>query len=379
MVGRIDEIAEFFLPTDVMLLYLPLAHNFGRLMHLLGAHLGYTVAFLPDPRRIGEVMPQVRPTVLPTVPRVLEKVHTAVSANFAAATGVKRRLIDWALGVGEEVSALRQRQEPVPASLAFKHRLADRLVYSKVKARLGGRLRAAISGGAPLAKEIAEFFHVIDILILEGYGQTEETTASNVNRPNRFKFGTVGPAIPGIDVTIAEDGEILIKGPTVFAGYYKDEEATRAVLPGDGWLHTGDVGEIDEDGFLAVTDRKKDIIVTAGGKNVSPQNLENLLKAIPWVSQALVVGDRRPYLVALLTLDPDEVSKLDGRQAAETLVAEAVEGVNADLASFEQIRRFEILPRDFSPEEDEITPTLKLKRRVVEENFATELEKLYVD
>jgi long-chain acyl-CoA synthetase len=379
MVGRIDEIAEFFLKTDVMLLYLPLAHNFGRLMHLLGAHLGYTVAFLPDPRRIGDVMPQVRPTVLPTVPRVLEKVHTAVSANFAAATGVKRRLIDWALGVGEEVSALRQRQEPVPAGLAFKHRLADRLVYSKVKARLGGRLRAAISGGAPLAKEIAEFFHVLDILILEGYGQTEETTASNVNRPNRFKFGTVGPAIPGIDVTIAEDGEILIKGPTVFAGYYRDDEATRDVLPGDGWLHTGDVGEIDEDGFLTVTDRKKDIIVTAGGKNVSPQNIENLLKAIPWVSQALVIGDRRPYLVALLTLDPDEVSKLDGRQAAEALVAEAVEGVNADLASFEQIRRFEILLRDFSPEENEITPTLKLKRRVVEENFATELEKLYAD
>ena len=379
MVGRIDEIAEFFLPTDVMLLYLPLAHNFGRLMHLLGAHLGYTVAFLPDPRRIGDVMPQVRPTVLPTVPRVLEKVHTAVSANFAAATGVKRRLIDWALGVGEEVSALRQRQEPVPAGLAFKHRLADRLVYSKVKARLGGRLRAAISGGAPLAKEIAEFFHVLDILILEGYGQTEETTASNVNRPNRFKFGTVGPPIPGIEVAIAEDGEILIKGPTVFAGYYKDEEATRAVLPGDGWLHTGDVGEIDEDGFLTVTDRKKDIIVTAGGKNVSPQNIENLLKGIPWVSQALVVGDRRPYLVALLTLDPDEVSKLDGREGAETLVTEAVEGVNADLASFEQIRRFEILPRDFSPEENEITPTLKLKRRVVEQNFAAELEKLYAD
>ncbi len=377
MVGTIDEIEHFFLPTDVMLLYLPLAHNFGRLMHLLGAHLGFTVAFLPDPRRIGDVMPVVRPTVLPTVPRVLEKVHTAVSANFAAATGVKRRLIGWALGVGEEVSALRQRQEPVPAGLAFKHRLADRLVYSKVKARLGGRLRAAISGGAPLAKEIGEFFHVLDILILEGYGQTEETTASNVNRPNRFKFGTVGPAIPGIDVAIAEDGEILIKGPTVFAGYYKDEAATRTALPGDGWLHTGDVGEIDEDGFLTVTDRKKDIIVTAGGKNVAPQNIENLLKGIPWVSQALVIGDRRPYLVALLTLDPDEVGKLDGRQDAEALVAEWVERINQNLAHFEQIRRYEILPRDFSPEENEITPTLKLKRRVVEQHFASELEKLY--
>ena len=379
MCGRIDEIAEFFLPTDVMLLYLPLAHNFGRLMHLLGAHLGYTIAFVPDPRRIGDIMPEVRPTVLPTVPRVLEKVHTAVSANFAAASGAKRRLIDWALGVGAEVSALRQRQEPVPAALAFKHRIADRLVYSKVKARLGGRLRAAISGGAPLAKEIAEFFHVLDILILEGYGQTEETTASNVNRPDRFRFGTVGPAIPGIDVTTAEDGEILIKGPTVFAGYYNDEEATRAVLPGDGWLHTGDVGEIDEDGFLTVTDRKKDIIVSAGGKNVAPQNIENLLKGIPWVSQALVVGDRRPYLVALITLDPDEVAKLDGRQDAEELVADAVERINERLAHFEQIRHFEILLRDFSAEADEITPTLKLKRRVVEQHFSEEIGHMYSD
>jgi long-chain acyl-CoA synthetase len=379
MVGRIDEIESFFLPTDVMLLYLPLAHNFGRLMHLLGAHLGYTIAFVPDPRRLGEVMPQVRPTILPTVPRVLEKVHTAVAANFATATGAKRRLIDWALDVGKQVSELRQRQREVPAGLAFRHRIADRLVYSKVKARLGGRLRAAISGGAPLAKEIAEFFHALDILILEGYGQTEETTASNVNRPNRFKFGTVGPAIPGIDVMTAEDGEILIKGPTVFAGYYNDEEATRAVLPGDGWLHTGDVGVIDEDGFLTVTDRKKDIIVTAGGKNVAPQNIENLLKGIPWVSQALVVGDRRPYLVALLTLDAEEIAKLDGQEDVRALIDGAVADMNESLAHFEQVRRFEILERDFSPEENEITPTLKLKRRVVEEHFAPQVERLYSD
>jgi long-chain acyl-CoA synthetase len=362
-----------------MLLYLPLAHNFGRLMHLLGAHLGYTIAFCPDPRRIGDVMPQVRPTVLPTVPRVLEKVHTAVSANFAAATGTKRRLIDWALDVGKQVSELRQRQESIPPGLAFRHRVADRLVYSKVKERLGGRLRAAISGGAPLAKEIAEFFHVLDVLILEGYGQTEETTASNVNRPDRFKFGTVGPAIPGIEVMTAEDGEILIKGPTVFAGYFKDEAATRAALPGDGWLHTGDVGVIDEDGFLTVTDRKKDILVTAGGKNVAPQNIENLLKGIPWVSQALVVGDRRPYLVALITLDEDEVAKLNGREDVHGLIEEAVQRLNESLAHFEQVRRYEILERDFSPEENEITPTLKLKRRVVEEHFASELEKLYAD
>ena len=342
MVRTIDQIENFFLPSDVLLLYLPLAHNFGRLMHLLGAHLGYTIAFLPDPRRIGEAMPQVRPTVLPTVPRVLEKVHTAVTANLAAATGVKRRLIDWALDVGQRVSLLRQRREPVPRSLALQHRIADRLVYSKVKKRLGGRLRAAISGGAPLAKEIAEFFHTLDILILE-------------------------------------DGEILIKGPTVFAGYYNDEEATRAVLPGDGWLHTGDVGAIDEDGFLTVTDRKKDIIVTAGGKNLSPQNIENLLKGIPWVSQALVVGDRRPYVAALITLDEEEVAKLEGDEDVSELVRRAVDEINENLAHFEQVRRYEILDRDFSPEQNEVTPTLKLKRRVVEQNFASELEALYTD
>jgi len=377
MVGTIDQIENFFLPTDVMLLYLPLAHNFARLMHLLGAHLGFTIAFCPDPRRIAEVMPQVRPTVLPTVPRVLEKVHTAVSTNFAEATGLKRRLIDWALGVGRGVSVLRQEGRPVPRVLSAQHGLADRLVYSKVKERLGGRLRAAISGGAPLAKEIAEFFHALDVLILEGYGQTEGTTATNVNRPNRFKFGTVGPALPGIEVATADDGEILVRGPTVFAGYYNDEEATRRVLPGDGWLHTGDVGEIDTEGFLTITDRKKDIIVTAGGKNVSPQNIENLLKNERWISQALVVGDRRPYLIALITLDEDELAGLSESTDARTRVEEAVERVNGELAHFEQVRRFAILPRDFSAEDNEVTPTMKLKRRIVEDHFADEIEKLY--
>ena len=374
MVGTIDRIETFLLPTDIMLLYLPLAHNFGRLMHLLGAHLGFTIAFCPDPRRLGEVMPQVRPTVLPTVPRVLEKVHTGVSANFDEATGIKRGLIDWALRVGRRVSALRQQGRRLPPGLAVQHRIADLLVYSKVKQRLGGRLRAAISGGAPLAKEIAEFFHALDILVLEGYGQTEGTTASNVNRPTQFKFGTVGPALPGIEVTTAEDGEILVRGQTVFAGYYNDEEATRSVLPGDGWLHTGDVGEIDADGFLTVTDRKKDIIVTAGGKNVSPQNIENSLKNERWISQALVVGDRRPYLTALITLDEEEVM---GRADVEKLVEEAVARVNEDLSHHAQVRRFAILPREFSAEEDEVTPTMKLKRRIVEDHFADEIEKLY--
>jgi long-chain acyl-CoA synthetase len=388
MVGTIDRIENFFLPTDVMLLYLPLAHNFGRLMHLLGAHLGFTIAFCPDPRRIGELMPQVRPTVLPTVPRVLEKVHTAVSANFAEATGAKRRLVDWALDVGRRSSALQQQGRSLPLRLSAQRALADRLVYSKVKERLGGRLRAAISGGAPLAKEIAEFFHALDLLVLEGYGQTECTTASNVNRPDHYKFGTVGPALPGIEVMTASDGEILVRGPTVFAGYYEDDEATRAVLSDDGWLHTGDVGEIDADGFLRVTDRKKDIIVTAGGKNVAPQNIENSLKNARWISQALVVGDRRPYLIALITLDEDEMGKwaaereVDGdlsqREDVRALIEEAVADVNSELAHFAQVRRFVILPRDFSADENEITPTLKLKRRICEEHFAGEIEQLYV-
>ena len=381
---------RLFEPTDVLLLYLPLAHNFGRFMHLLGPRLGITIAFCPDPRRLGEVLPAVQPTIMPTVPRVLEKVHTGVTANFEAATGFKKRLIDWALDVGRRVSGHRQRGEPVPPVLAAQHRLADKLVYGKVKARLGGRMRAVISGGAPLSKEIAEFFHALDVLILEGYGQTEGTTASTCNLPDRFRFGTVGPPLPNIEVRVADDGEILLRGPTIFAGYFGNEEATREVLGEDGWLRTGDVGQLDEDGFLHITDRKKDLIVTAGGKNLSPQNIENELKGSPYVSQALVIGDRRPYVSALITLDEQEIAKwaqarglngdvagLAGREEVRELIQDVVDGVNEELAHFEQVRAFAILPRDFSPEENEVTPTLKLRRRICEEHFAPEIEALY--
>ncbi len=372
MVGAVDDVPSFIGPDDLILLFLPLAHNFGRCLHLLAGYVGASIAFCPDTLRVGEVATEVKPTVLPSVPRVFEKVHTAVLASFDEATGVKRKLIDWALRVGERVSAKEQAGESVPAWLALQHRIADKLVYSKVKAKLGGRLRLPISGGAPLAKEIAEFFHTIDILICEGYGQTECTTASNVNMPGRFRFGTVGPAIPGIEVKTAEDGEVLIRGPNVFGGYYKDEAATREVLDGDGWLRTGDVGSID-DGFLAITDRKKDIIVTAGGKNVSPQNIENELKASKYVSQALVIGDRRPYLTALITLDEAAMGLSD----PQGLVQEVVDEVNDGKASFEQVKRFVVLERDFSPEHDEVTPTLKLKRKIVGEHFASEIEALY--
>jgi len=382
--------APFVDEGDVMLLYLPLAHNFGRLMHLTGPYVGYTIAFLPDPLRVADVLGVVRPTVLPSVPRVYEKVHAAVLGAFAETTGPRRKLVDWALRIGRETSLLRQGGRPIPRGLAVRHAIADRLVFAKVRARLGGRLRTPISGGAPLAQEIAEFFDAIGIRILEGYGLTECTTAATTNRHERYRFGTVGPALPGFELRVADDGELLIRSDTVFAGYFKDPEATAEVLDGDGWLRSGDIATIDADGFVAITDRKKDLIVTAGGKNISPQNLENELKLSRFVSQALVVGDRRPYPAALLTLDPIEIAKWAAEHGLSTdlpslsadpriheLLQTIVDDVNAERSRYEQIKRFAVLPRDFEMTRDEITPTLKLKRRVVTEHFTDEIEGLY--
>jgi long-chain acyl-CoA synthetase len=372
MVDEVRQVKDFTVIDDVMLLYLPLAHNFGRCLTLLGAHIGYTIAFCPDPYAVGDALPAVRPTVFPSVPRVYEKVHTAVSAKFDEATGLKRRLIDWALRIGGKVSKLREAGRPVPPVLALQHKLADRLVYSKVKSRLGGNLRIGVSGGAPLAKEIIEFFAALDVIILEGYGLTECTTGATINRPTRYRFGSVGPALPGVELRVAEDGEVLIKSDTVFGGYFKDEEATRDILSDDGWLRSGDVGHLDEDGFLTITDRLKDILVTAGGKNVAPQNLENALKTHAVISQALVVGDRRPYIAALITLSEEA-----DPAGAGPAVQRAVDEVNSDLSRYEQIKRFTILPRDFTLEDGEVTPTMKLKRRVCQEHFAAEIEALY--
>jgi long-chain acyl-CoA synthetase len=370
MEGRLTE------PGDVMLLYLPLAHNYGRLLHLSAAYIGYTVAFLPDPLRAARELQRVRPTLFPSVPRVYEKIHAAVRAELELRTGLRRLVVDWALDVGYRVSRLRQAKRPVPPLLAAQHRIADRLVYSKVKRRLGGRLRVANAGGAPLAREVAEFFHAIDILVLEGYGLSEVTTAATVNRAHDFRFGTVGKPLPGVEIRIADDGEILIRSNTVFAGYYRDAEATRAVLDDEGFVHTGDVGHLDEDGFLVITDRKKDIIVTAGGENVAPQNLESDLKAHRPISQTLVVGDGKPFLAALVTLDPEASAGMSDDDA-HAVVQRAVDAVNADRSRHEQIRRFAILPREFSPAEDEVTPTLKLRRKVILDHFAREVEELF--
>jgi long-chain acyl-CoA synthetase len=380
----------YYRPDDVMLLYLPLAHNYGRLMLLLGAHVGFTIAFLADPLRVAEVLPQVRPTLLPSVPRVYEKVHTAVVARFDAATGVKRRLIDWALPIGREVSRLESEGKPVPRGLRRKHGVADRLVFSKVREPFGGRLRMPGSGGAPLSKEIIEFFDAVGIRIAEGYGLTECTTACSANTPDDYRFGSVGRPLPGAEVRIAADGEIEMRSQTVFQGYFKDSEATAAVFTPDGWLRTGDIGELDEDGFLHITDRKKDILVTAGGKNVAPQNIENDLKTSKYVSQALVIGDKRPYVAALLTLDTVEIGRwaaenaLDGDIAAlsrddrvRELLQDTVDEANRERSRFEQVKRFTVLPRDFTMEDGEITPTLKLRRRAVQEHFADEIDALY--
>jgi long-chain acyl-CoA synthetase len=384
--------ATYYHPDDVMLLYLPLAHNYGRLMLLLGAYVGFTIAFLADPLRVAEALPEVRPTLLPSVPRVYEKVHSAVLARFDAATGAKRRLIDWAIPIGREVSRLESTGETVPAGLRAKHRIADRLVFSKVREPFGGRLRMPGSGGAPLAKEIIEFFDAIGLRITEGYGLTECTTACSTNRPDEYRFGSVGRPLPGFEVRIADDGEIEVRSETVFQGYYKEPEATAAVLGPDGWLRTGDIGTLDEDGFLHITDRKKDILVTAGGKNVAPQNIESDLKTSTYVSQALVVGDARPYVSALITLDPVEIGrwaagegieadvpKLAHDERVRELLQGVVDDVNRERSRFEQVKRFAILPRDFTMESGEITPTLKVRRRAVQEHFAAEIDALYAD
>ncbi len=362
-------------PGDVVLLFLPLAHSYGRLAHQAGSFRGATIGLVADVTRVPEALVALRPTVLPAVPRVYEKVHANTLGEIERAGGLRRQIGRWALRVGARTSRVRREAGRVPRMLALQERLADRLVFAKVRDRLGGRLRVGVSGAAPLSTDVMEFFHALGVPVIEGYGLTETASSATVNEPEDFRIGTVGRPVDGAEVRLAEDGEILIRSDSVFAGYYKEPEATAAALTDDGWLRTGDVGEVDGQGFLRITDRKKDLIITAGGKNIAPQNLENALKASRFVSQAIVVGDRRPYVTALLTLDDAEVAA-SGRRPQE-LAQELVDGVNRDRTRVEQIKRFVILPRDFSQEEGEVTPTLKLRRKVIHEHFADEIEQLY--
>ncbi|HET8893501.1 MAG TPA: long-chain fatty acid--CoA ligase [Gaiellaceae bacterium] len=343
--------------TDSVLLFLPMAHSFARIVHQGAAFHGSTLALVSDATRVPEALARVKPTILPAVPRVYEKIHANVVGEIERSSGLKRAIGRWALRVGA------------------KNPIADTLVFKKVRARLGGRLRLGISGAAPLGVDVMEFFHSLGVPVIEGYGLTETSSSLSVNDPENFRIGTVGHTVEGCELKLDDDGEILVRSDTVFAGYFKDPEATAAAFTEDGWFRTGDVGEVDADGFLKITDRKKDLIITAGGKNISPQNLENALKASRFVSQALVVGDRRPYVTALITLDPAEVDA-SGRDPQE-LVQTLVDEVNRDRVRVEQIKRFAILPRDFTQEDGELTPTLKLRRRVVHEHFADQIDQLY--
>ena len=376
----------------VHLLFLPLAHSFGRLESFLGPFEGLLTAFAESLDKVGENLREVRPHFICSVPRVFEKVYARILAGVEAGSPLKKRIFHWALGVGRQVSRLQQARRPVPPLLRLQHRLAHRLVFSKLHAALGGRLQWAVSGGAPLSREIAEFFHAAGILVLEGYGLTETCPVLTFNRPENFRFGSVGQALPGIELKIAPDGEILARGPNIATrGYYKQPEATREVFDPDGWFHTGDIGRLDEDGFLYITDRKKDLIITAGGMNIAPQNIENLLKADPFISQVMVYGDRRPYPVALVTLNPDELAKFAREHGLPSddpaalvkhprvveRVGRTVEEKNAQLPSYARIKRFAVLPGDFAQETGELTPTLKVKRKVVTDKYRAVLEELY--
>ncbi len=376
---------------DTHLLFLPLAHSFARLESFLGVHRALVTAFAENIDKLRDNLPEVKPNFICSVPRVFEKVYAGVIAKAEAGSPIKKKIFHWAVGVGRQVSRLQQAKKPVPAGLAFKYRLAHKLVFSKLHAALGGRLRFAVSGGAPLSKEIAEFFHAAGILILEGYGLTETCPSLTFNRLDHFKFGSVGQAQPGIEIKIAPDGEILGRGANIAKGYFKKPEATAEVFLADGWFATGDIGRVDEDGFLYITDRKKDLIVTAGGMNIAPQNIENLLKGDPFISQVMVHGDKRPYPVAIITVNPEELAKFAKEQGILNTeptalakhpkvverVARIVETRNVELQSYAKIKKFAIMPGDFTVENGLLTPTLKVKRRVITDKHRELLDSLY--
>jgi len=365
---------------DSLLLFLPLAHNFARLMQYTAVREGVTLAYCRDFIGVPKALDALRPTVLPGVPRFYERVASQVRGEIDAAGGVRGAAARWSLAVGRRAAAQRDRGSQPGPLLRAKLAAADRLVFKRARSRLGGELRLGVSGGAALPQHVAELFDAIGIVLLEGYGLSEATCASHFNRPNRRRVGTVGLPLPGIGARLDVDGEILISGDTVFAGYLGDAAATASVMTGDGWLRTGDVGELDDDGFLRIIDRKKDLIVTSGGKNVAPQKLENALSAEPLVSQALVIGDGRPYLVALIAPDLAEVRRLGAtRDQVEQRIDTAVKRLNREVGKAERIARHMVLDREFSQEDGEVTATLKLRRRTCAGRFAAEIDQLYKD
>ncbi|MGI8945563.1 MAG: AMP-dependent synthetase/ligase [Thermoleophilaceae bacterium] len=368
---------------EVVYLFLPLAHALAQLVQFVAIDNGGAIAYWEQDRdKIVPNLMEVRPTYFPSIPRMFEKIHT-----LATAAAEDRAELDEAVRVGCEVRRMRAAGEQVPADLEASFDRAEEKLYVNVRGLLGGRIKQCITGAAPIAREILDFFYACGVPVMEGYGLTETSTVATVNVAAEFRFGSVGKPLPGVEAKLGPDDELLLKGPNTFMGYFRDEEATSEALV-DGWLHTGDLARIDDDGFVYITGRKKDLIITAGGKNITPAALEQGIRRSRWVSQAVVVGDRRPYLVALVTVDPEEAPafaeqhglKLDDVPGSEEMRAEvqrAVDAVNARVGRVEQIKRFAILARDFTQETGELTPTLKVKRGVVGEQNAEEIEALY--
>jgi long-chain acyl-CoA synthetase len=373
---------------DSSYLFLPLAHAFAILIQFATFELGAALAYWSrDPKMIIADITQVNPTFFPSVPRMFEKIYTLATSNIEDKEQLRQ-----AVELGVKVRMMREAGEEVPEALQQGFDQAEEKLFKNVRGLFGGNMRECVTGAAPIAGEILEFFYACGVPVMEGYGMTETSTSATVNRPegNNFRFGSVGKAQKDVELKIGDDGEVLIKGPNIFQGYYKNEAATKETLD-NGWLHTGDLGRLDEDGFLYITGRKKDIIITAGGKNITPANLENGLKQNRWISQAVVIGDRRPYLVALLTLDPEEAPALTEQLGIEDAdpaalsqnekvreeIQKAVDDVNSHVGPVEQIKRFEILDHDLSQETGELTPTLKVKRNVVHEKFADVVDRIY--
>jgi long-chain acyl-CoA synthetase len=381
---------------DISLAYLPLAHIAERLLgHFLKLVYGNETAFAESIEDMPDNTRQVGPTILFGTPRVYEKYYARISTGIGDATWVQKKVYNWSVETGRKRSELLSKKESIPITLKFKSAIAKFLIYNKIKDIFGGRIRFMISGAAPISPEIIHYFKWMGITIYEAYGMTETTGVISCNKPGFVKIGSVGQLLPETEVKIADDGEICVRAPQNIKEYYKNEEATNELLkPGSNdsfWLHTGDVGHIDEDGYLFITDRKKDLIITAGGKNVAPQNIENLLKTSPYVSQAMVFGDKKPYLTALITMDEDEIAKfardhkllyqdlanLSKKEEVHELYRQEVHLKNEKLASYETIKKFFVLEEDFDQDKDELTPTLKVRRKVVTERYRDILENLY--
>jgi long-chain acyl-CoA synthetase len=390
-VKTVHEIIEFS-DKDTMLSFLPLSHVLERMVTFTYLFVGATIAYAESIEALAQNFLEVRPHIMVSVPRVFEKIYTKVMDQVLASPSIRRKIFFWAIKTGKAWGAAKLAGRPIPGGLAFKRKIAAKLVFSKITAKTGGRVRFFVSGGAPLSRDIAEFFYAIGIVILEGYGLTETSPVLAVNTFEKIKFGTVGHPIPGVEIRIAPDGEILAKGPNIMKGYYKKEAETREILEG-GWFHTGDIGHLDEEGFLVITDRKKDLIVTSGGKNIAPQPIENLLKTSPYISNVVVLGDRMRFVSALVVPDFDKLeahAKANGiefRDRAELVkdprivafLKAEVDRSTPNLASYEQIKKIAVLNRDFEIERDEMTPTLKIRRKSVEVKYRELIESLYSD